>query len=67
MDSQPAKYIVASVAIIIISVLFYFFVIMPAVNDIMLWWNTGNGLWFVIGLFIGLVMAFIASVYLASR
>ena len=67
MDSKDVGIAIAIVVAIVVAVLLYYFVIEPAIYDIKLWWNIGNGIWFVIGLVIGLLIAFSASVYLASR
>ena len=45
----------------------WFFVIGPAIYAITYWWDIGNELWFLIGMFVGGIIVAIIAVYVATR
>ncbi len=67
MDSEDIEKIVGVIAVIVVIVLLYYFVIKPAIYDIMLWWNIGNGPWFLIGMLVGGIIVAIIGMYVVTR
>ncbi len=67
MDSEDVGKIVGIVAVIVVIVLIYYFVIKPTIYDLTLWWYSGNGPWFLIGMLVGGIILAIIAVYAATR
>ncbi|MCL5989177.1 MAG: hypothetical protein M1166_02465 [Candidatus Thermoplasmatota archaeon] len=59
--------IVIFTVVVVAIIALYFFLIKPAIDSITLWWDLGYGPWFLIGLFVGVIVAAFIAVYVASR
>ena len=67
MSPNKSRAILGIAIIVVLLFLLYWFLIRPAVNSVILWWNLGYGTWFLIGIFIGLIVMAVVAIYVASR
>lgn len=63
--------IIVAVVLVIMVVLLYYFVIRPAYNAAIMSWDiwisSGNAVWFLIGILVGVVVAIGVYAYASSR